>query len=46
MARLAGKVTFISGSARGIWRAKALRFSEEGAKVLVADLDNQAGKET
>ena len=46
MVRLAGKVAFISGSGKGIGHATALRFSEEGAKVLIADLDTQAGEET
>ena len=44
MARLEGKVAFISGSGKGIGRATAHRFSEERAKILIADLDNQAGK--
>ena len=46
MARLTGKVAFISGAGKGIGRATALRFAEEGAKVLIADLDVEAGNET
>lgn len=38
MKRLEGKVAWITGSARGIGRAAALRFAEEGARVGVCDL--------
>ena len=34
---LEGKVTVITGAARGIGRAVALRFSQAGAKVVVSD---------
>ena len=46
MARLIDKVAFISGAGKGIGRATALRFAEEGAKVLIADLDVEAGRQT
>lgn len=36
--RLAGKVTIITGAGQGIGRAFALRFAQEGAHVVVADL--------
>jgi NAD(P)-dependent dehydrogenase (short-subunit alcohol dehydrogenase family) len=41
--RLANKVAVITGAASGIGRASARRFAQEGAKVVVADLDEAAG---
>ena len=37
--RLLDKVAIITGSARGIGQATALKFASEGAKVVVCDLD-------
>ncbi len=44
--RLDGKVAVITGGASGMGRASALRFLEEGARVVVADLNEASGKET
>jgi len=42
--RLEGKVAVITGAASGIGRASARRFAAEGAKVVVADLDEAGGQ--
>jgi len=46
MGRLEGKVAFISGAAAGIGRASAIRFAQEGARVVVADISTTAAEET
>jgi NAD(P)-dependent dehydrogenase (short-subunit alcohol dehydrogenase family) len=43
MGRLDNKVAIITGAASGIGRAAALRFAQEGAKVVVADLNEETG---
>ncbi|MTD55534.1 mycofactocin-coupled SDR family oxidoreductase [Amycolatopsis pithecellobii] len=39
--RLAGKVAFITGAARGQGRSHAVRFAEEGADIIAVDLCEQ-----
>jgi len=43
MGRLEGKVAVITGAASGIGQASARRFAAEGARVVVADLDEEHG---
>ncbi len=45
MTRLQDRVAIITGAASGIGRESALRFAEEGAKVLVADMQEDKGNE-
>lgn len=44
--RLADKVAIITGAASGIGRATALRFAQEGARVVVADINAAEGEQT
>ena len=44
--RLDGQVAVITGAASGIGRATAQRFVEEGARVVVADVQVEAGRAT
>jgi meso-butanediol dehydrogenase / (S,S)-butanediol dehydrogenase / diacetyl reductase len=44
--RLSGKVAIITGAARGIGHASALLFAQEGARVIVCDLDETNGEKT
>src|SRR5947207_1231467 len=44
--RLAGKVAVITGGGNGIGRATAVRFAEEGASIVVADLLEGAAAES
>ena len=44
--RFEGRGAIVTGSARGIGRAIAQRLAADGAHVLIADIDEPAGKET
>jgi NAD(P)-dependent dehydrogenase (short-subunit alcohol dehydrogenase family) len=46
VARLEGKVAFITGAGAGIGRATAVLFAAEGARVVVADISVAAAEET
>ena len=43
--RLEGKVAFISGGARGMGAAEARMFANEGAKVVIADILDDEGRQ-
>lgn len=43
---LGDKVSIVTGAASGIGEATAKRFSEQGASVVVGDVDKEGGKET
>lgn len=45
MERLEGKRTIVTGAGAGIGRAIALRFAEEGARLVLADVDEEAANE-
>lgn len=46
MGRLEGKIAVVTGAASGNGRGMAIRFAEEGADVVVADLDDAGMEET
>lgn len=42
----AGSTVIVTGGASGVGRATAVRFAEEGAWVVIADVDEENGQET
>jgi 3-oxoacyl-[acyl-carrier protein] reductase len=44
--RLADKIAIITGAGSGLGRASAILFASEGAKVVVADINDAGGEET
>lgn len=46
MQRLIGKTCLVTGAARGIGRAIAVRFRREGGEVIVTDIDEPTGAAT
>ena len=44
--RLSNKVALITGAARGIGRAIAFRFAQEGADIVVADVNQEEAAQT
>jgi 3-oxoacyl-[acyl-carrier protein] reductase len=43
---IAGKTAIVTGAASGIGRASAIALGREGARVVVADVDDRGGSET
>ena len=41
--RLHGRTAIVTGAASGLGKAQAERFVEEGARVLIADVDEDSG---
>ena len=46
MSRLKDKVALITGAGMGLGQAMALLFNREGAKIVVTDINTEAGTET
>src|SRR5258708_36171299 len=45
MGKLDGRVAFVTGAGRGIGAATALRLAEDGARVVLADIDPEGCKQ-
>ncbi|MGH7200490.1 MAG: SDR family NAD(P)-dependent oxidoreductase, partial [Planctomycetaceae bacterium] len=46
MRGISGKTVIVTGGGEGIGRATCLRFAEEGARVLVAEINAETGRQT
>ena len=44
--RVVGKVAIVTGGASGIGRSCAIRLADQGATVMVTDIQDEAGKAT
>lgn len=45
MTRMNGKVAIITGAASGLGKADAFRLAEEGARLMLTDINEEAGRE-
>jgi 3-oxoacyl-[acyl-carrier protein] reductase len=46
MGKLDGRVAFVTGAGRGIGAATALRLAEDGARIVLADIDPEGTQQT